>query len=234
MRPLPLDLAMFGFPGCFMNVGYDKTFGLVSRADSHFTVPVQANVLGAGARIYSQIVVPESKGTRIAASQGYEMTMQKSVNPLTVAVIPDTQNYVVAASWASNYNAMTAWIVGNLSSNNIVFVSHVGDIVNDGSVGLNKNKIQWDRAQSAMLRFDGNLSTKPDGFGSLLCGDRQPRLRRGQCEGGVHAVQVVLRADSLQGPHVVQGIWSGRLEHVPDLRRQGHEVHARDARVAAA
>ncbi len=162
--PLPIDMTAFGFPGCFLNVSYDKVFGLVSGANSHLTLPVQPGTLPAGARLYAQIVVPEKNGSRLAASQGYELTMQKSVKPFNIAVLPDSQSYVLAASWTSHFNSMTQWIVSNRVAKNTVFVSHVGDIVFDGAVGSNKNKVQWDRAQSAMLRLDGDLSTNPNGL----------------------------------------------------------------------
>ena len=54
----------------------------------------------------------------------------------TVVVLPDTQDYADGGSPSGDYSgqevfaALTQWIVGNREAQRIVFVSHVGDIVN--------------------------------------------------------------------------------------------------------
>jgi len=52
-----------------------------------------------------------------------------AAEPFTIAVFPDTQNF--AMNHPEIYDAMCAWIVENREERNIVFASHVGDIVND-------------------------------------------------------------------------------------------------------
>ncbi len=60
----------------------------------------------------------------------------------TVVVIPDTQN--MATSYPAVFNSMTQWIAGNKTSQNIVFATSVGDIVNTSS-----NTTEWTRADAA-------------------------------------------------------------------------------------
>ncbi len=49
----------------------------------------------------------------------------------TIVALPDTQNY--SSSYPQIFTAQTQWIANNLSAENIVFVTHLGDIVNTAS-----------------------------------------------------------------------------------------------------
>jgi len=61
--------------------------------------------------------------------------------PFSVVVLPDTQYF--AESYPSIYTAQTQWIADNLKSERIVFVSHVGDVVDNGpDLGQWKNALQ--------------------------------------------------------------------------------------------
>lgn len=61
----------------------------------------------------------------------------------TVAVLPDTQIY--SESYPEIFSRQTQWIADNAQSENIVFVAHLGDIVND-----HKNNTQWQNAKDSM------------------------------------------------------------------------------------
>ena len=68
----------------------------------------------------------------------------------TIIVLPDTQYY-------SEYNPLvfdnqTQWIVNNVESMNIVFVTHLGDIVDDWDAIA-----QWENANHSMSKLDGNV-----------------------------------------------------------------------------
>ena len=84
--------------------------------------------------------------------------------PFSVVMLPDTQYYTQSDKAAAHFAAQTKWIVKELSSRQIAFVSHVGDIVQSGAKASNKNKAQWDRAVKAMAHLDGDLKAKPDGW----------------------------------------------------------------------
>ena len=65
----------------------------------------------------------------------------------TLVVIPDTQN--MSTSYPAVFNSMTQWIVAQKTMQNIVFATHVGDIVNTAS-----NTTQWGNADTAMDYLD--------------------------------------------------------------------------------
>ncbi len=61
--------------------------------------------------------------------------------------IPDSQNE--SASNPQMFNSMTTWIVANQASQNIVFASHMGDIVNTATIDN-----EWVNASNAMKILD--------------------------------------------------------------------------------
>ncbi len=79
----------------------------------------------------------------------------------SIAVIPDTQHYKgqktksepnsTKALTNPVFKAYTSWIADNLKSQRIVFVSHVGDIVD-----IN-NREQWTIARRHMDRLHGQV-----------------------------------------------------------------------------
>lgn len=68
----------------------------------------------------------------------------------TIAVLPDTQKYAESSSLISRAHAQTDWIRANRTAQNIVFVSHEGDIVEHGS-----NTTEWQRMDAVMGKLDG-------------------------------------------------------------------------------
>jgi len=76
----------------------------------------------------------------------------------TIVVVPDTQNYLVGlgADDPSLFKEQIDWIAANRAALNIVYVSHVGDIVfnyNDG------NEDEWAHAADAMYRLEDPVTT---------------------------------------------------------------------------
>ncbi len=69
----------------------------------------------------------------------------------TVVVLPDTQFY--SESHPDIFCSQTEWIVNNIKKLNIVFVSQLGDIVNDGG----KIPKQWETAKRCMSKLDGKV-----------------------------------------------------------------------------
>ncbi len=62
-------------------------------------------------------------------------------------VLPDTQLY--ARDYPGIFRRQTEWIADNAAALNILRVFHLGDIVNDDTVG------EWQQARDAMARLDG-------------------------------------------------------------------------------
>jgi hypothetical protein len=72
-----------------------------------------------------------------------------------IVFLPDTQKY--SESRPEIYEAQTRWIAENAEAMNIRFVSHLGDIVENGGYDTHSpnNQTEWDRARAAMGLLDG-------------------------------------------------------------------------------
>ena len=70
----------------------------------------------------------------------------------TIMALPDTQNYSTA--YPEVFNSQTQWIAANKTAQNIVFVTHLGDIVNIAS-----STTEYNNADAAMDLLDaGNVA----------------------------------------------------------------------------
>jgi hypothetical protein len=81
-------------------------------------------------------------------------TQKASANPtqdnFTIVALPDTQNY--SRGYPEIFDNQTEWIVQNENAQNIVFVAHLGDVVN------NYNDVfQWRYADNAMSILDNRV-----------------------------------------------------------------------------
>jgi hypothetical protein len=76
----------------------------------------------------------------------------------TIAVMPDTQNYVVDPWNQQHFDKQTSWIMENRDRENIVGVIHNGDIINMPEV-----MEQWDWAEKAMATLEQPLPNFPAG-----------------------------------------------------------------------
>jgi hypothetical protein len=72
-----------------------------------------------------------------------------SQRPFTIAMLPDTQRY--SEKRPDLFFAQTNWIKQNRDEENIVFVTHVGDLVQNRS----KQPAEWKVADEAMAVLDG-------------------------------------------------------------------------------
>jgi hypothetical protein len=77
-----------------------------------------------------------------------------SANPssenFTIVALPDTQFY--SESYPGIFENQTEWIVQHKDENNIVFVTHLGDIVN-----VSSQDYQWQNADNAMSILDNKV-----------------------------------------------------------------------------
>jgi hypothetical protein len=71
----------------------------------------------------------------------------------TIVLLPDTQKY--SESHPDIFAEQTSFVVENVERENIVFVSHLGDIVEHGLSGSNYNAREWENAAGAMSLLDG-------------------------------------------------------------------------------
>lgn len=93
-----------------------------------------------------------------------------SAGSFTIVALPDTQNYSDTSLVPAQ---QTQWIVDNIATRNIAFVTHLGDVVNDGS-----QTARWINISSAMALLDpyvpygvvqGNHDPDPPSPGSCPC-----------------------------------------------------------------
>ena len=70
----------------------------------------------------------------------------------TYVVLPDTQTYVTSQSGATIFNSQTQWIVDNRSIWNVSFVSHLGDITENGNNDTDES--EWIIANNAMSKLE--------------------------------------------------------------------------------
>lgn len=73
-----------------------------------------------------------------------------------IAVVPDTQNYSGHAENQSLFSQQIAWIAQNLESENIGFVTQLGDVVGHIRTGVPIDE-QWPFADSAFRAIDGKV-----------------------------------------------------------------------------
>jgi len=88
---------------------------------------------------------------------GRPMSTNQAPGPdFTIIPMPDTQHYTDnGGSNAANFTAQTQWIVANKASRNIVFVTGLGDIVENGDT----TDSEWQIANSAYGLIEDPLTT---------------------------------------------------------------------------
>ncbi|MCW4035261.1 MAG: metallophosphoesterase, partial [Candidatus Bathyarchaeota archaeon] len=74
----------------------------------------------------------------------------QSAENFTIIVLPDTQGYSKLYPWI--FDNQTQWIVDNVEALNIVFVTHLGDLV-DQTVNIT----QWENANRSMSKLDNSI-----------------------------------------------------------------------------
>lgn len=73
----------------------------------------------------------------------------RAQSPWTIVALPDTQKY--SEYYPATFTNQTQWIVNNLAAENIKFVTHEGDIVDDDTTA------QWNNAVTSMNVLHGQV-----------------------------------------------------------------------------
>jgi hypothetical protein len=84
---------------------------------------------------------------RLALAATALLAADAAAQDFRVIALPDTQNY--SKDYPQLYFGQTQWIADRLAADNIRFVSHLGDIVNDA-----QTQSQWSVAKQAMTTLD--------------------------------------------------------------------------------
>lgn len=136
-----------------------KTWQTWAPADSHFRVdsqlpdePVLISPVDGATNISTSptldVTVSDPQGGLVDVTF-YSRTVPSPDDYFTIVVLPDTQYYTQSNTFAI-FDAQTQWIVNNVATNNIVFVTHEGDIVD-----VWNNTTQWQNANNNMSLLDG-------------------------------------------------------------------------------
>jgi hypothetical protein len=80
-----------------------------------------------------------------------EIKSSNNIENFTIIILPDTQFY--SKLYPEIFNSQTRWIVDNIESLNIVFVAHLGDIVDDW-----KSIEEWNNANKSLSILDDNVA----------------------------------------------------------------------------
>jgi hypothetical protein len=116
-----------------------------------------ATVFGTTATLDIKITDPEHDST-IVSFFGREAVPAPGPD-FSLIVIPDSQYYSQnsGGTRAALFNAQTQWVVDNRGVKNIAFVSHVGDITENGENGGNPS--EWINADAAMSILENPATT---------------------------------------------------------------------------
>jgi hypothetical protein len=122
--------------------------------------------IGASTMLSVSLADPEGDASTVTF-YGRKTTPLAPGPDFSLIAIPDTQFYSEntgrnpsaggSGALASIFSAQTQWIVDNRSSRNIAFVSHMGDIVQNGD--FSGNPVEWQRADTAMKTLENQSAT---------------------------------------------------------------------------
>jgi len=94
-----------------------------------------------------EVIVHDPDGT----GDPLDVTFFGRENPsFTVVVLPDTQKYLLNAAYPQIFTSQTQWIVDNAVSENIVFMTHEGDLVDTWN-----SATEWGNANDSISLLDG-------------------------------------------------------------------------------
>jgi hypothetical protein len=104
-----------------------------------------------------EVIVSDPDNDELTVTFYGRPTSPASGSDFSIIVIPDTQHYTDDPANYANFSAQTQWIVDNKDSLNIKFVTHLGDIVQNGN--NNGNDAEWLVADAAMGLLEDPLTT---------------------------------------------------------------------------
>ncbi len=115
----------------------------------------------AGAAPTLKVTVPDpAAGNLTVTFYGRPLpTAQNTNKDFTFAVLPDTQFYSSSLHGGvpGMFTGQTDWLIANRTNLNLAFISHLGDITQNGQHGGNNN--EWRVATNAMYRLENPIAT---------------------------------------------------------------------------
>ena len=149
----------------FWNIRVTDTAGQQAWAPGDFELTLDASapndpVLVSPANGSTGAPLPPTLSVAVSNPDGGQLSVRFDARPaaapeFTIIALPDTQHY--SEAFPSIYTSQTQWIVDNKAARNIVFVTHLGDIVEHWDLVS-----EWQAANTSMSLLDGVL---PYGMG---------------------------------------------------------------------
>ena len=116
---------------------------------------------GLGASTMLKVGVPNPvSGNLTVTFHGRPLPVSQNTNKdFTISVLPDTQFYssTLHGGVPAMFQSQTDWLVANRTNLNLQFVSHLGDITQNGQNG--GNNVEWRVATNAMYRLENPITT---------------------------------------------------------------------------
>jgi len=119
----------------------------------------EATGLGATPTLKVSVPNPVSGNLKVTF-YGRPLPVSKNTNAdFTVSVLPDTQFYsgTLHGGVPAMFLSQTDWLIAHRTNLNLAFVSHLGDITQNGQNG--GNTIEWRNATNAMYRLENPIKT---------------------------------------------------------------------------
>ncbi|SHK39300.1 Concanavalin A-like lectin/glucanases superfamily protein, partial [Roseomonas rosea] len=105
-------------------------------------------VLSLGGIGFDDVTVTATDSTGQSVSDEFRLRMAGE-NAYTIAILPDTQDYVFAGQGQAILNGMTQWLADNAATMDLRFVMSVGDVVASNGAS------QWAIAKDAFAKLNG-------------------------------------------------------------------------------
>lgn len=102
-----------------------------------------------------EITAISPENPTLGESVRVDFRVSGGADDFSIVVLPDTQHY--SDAFPETYYSQTQWIIDNMIAQNIIFVSHLGDFVQNNDYF----EEEWQVADAAMKVLDGNI---PYGF----------------------------------------------------------------------
>jgi hypothetical protein len=117
-----------------------------------------ATGIGAFTTLSMSIADPENGATAVTF-YGRKLAPATPGPDFTLVTVPDTQYYAqnTGGQRIDSYYAQMQWVVDNRDALNVAFVTHMGDIVENGD--FNGNPLQWILADTAMKKIEHQPTT---------------------------------------------------------------------------
>ena len=130
-----------------------------SIAATQISPPDEAVRIGAAPTLKVSVPNPVS-GNLTVTFFGRPLPLSQNTNKdFTISVLPDTQFYsgTLHGGVPGMFTGQTTWLIANRTNLNLKFVSHLGDITQNGQNG--GNNVEWRVATNAMYRLENPVTT---------------------------------------------------------------------------